>query len=54
VRRAVAVDQQHLQPGQPLAELARVGDRCAREQEARLGAVGTGEPPQAPQDVGDV
>ena len=54
-RRAVAVDHGHLvQPGQPLGELARVGDRRAGEHEARLGPVGGGDPPQPPQHVGDV
>ena len=50
-RRAVAVDERHLDPGQALGQLARVGDRGAREQEAGLGAVGAGQPAQATQHV---
>ena len=54
--RAVAVDRPctSSQPGQALGELARVGDRGAGEQEARLGPVGGGDPPQPPQHVGHV
>ena len=53
--RAVAVDERDLvQPRQPLGELDGVGDRRAREQEARLGAVGVGDPPQPAQHVGHV
>ena len=53
--RAVAVHQRHVvEAGQALGELDRVGDRRAREQEARLGAVGARDPPQPAQDVGDV
>ena len=52
---AVAVDERDLlQPGQPLGELDRVGDRRAGQQDARLGAVRRGDPPQAAQDVRDV
>ena len=36
------------------ASSTRVGDRRAREHEARLGAVGARQPPQAPQHVGHV
>ena len=36
------------------ASSTRVGDRRAREHEARLGAVGAGEPPQPAQHVGHV
>ena len=50
-RGSVAVDQLDLHAGEALGELRRVGDRGAREQEARLAAVGAGEPPQAPQHV---
>jgi hypothetical protein len=54
-RRAVAVHDRHLvQPRQPLGELTRVRDRGARQQEARLGPVGRGHPPEPPQHVGDV
>ncbi len=50
--RAVAVDERHVvEAGQALGELDRVGDRGAREQEPRLGAVGTRDPPQPPQHV---
>ena len=50
--RAVAVDERDVvEAGQPLGELDRVGDRRAREQEARLGPVRGGDPPQPPQDV---
>ena len=53
--RAVAVDHRDVvEPGQPLGQLARVGDRRARQQEARLGAVGRRDPAQPPQHVGDV
>ena len=50
-RRAVAVHEREVEPGQPLGQLDRVGDRRAREHEARLGAVGAREPAQAPQHV---
>ena len=54
-RGAVAVDDRHVvEAGQALRELARVGDRGAREQEARLGPVGGGDTPQPPQHVRDV
>ena len=54
-RRAVVVDQRDvLEAGQPLGQLDRVGDRRRGQQEARLGAVGGGDPPQAAQHVGDV
>ena len=54
-RRAVAVDHRDVvEAGQPLGQLARVGDRRARQQEARLGPVGGGDPAQPPQHVGDV
>ena len=43
-----------LQAGQPLRELQRVGDRRAREQEARLGPIGGRDPPQPPQHVAHV
>ena len=43
-----------LEAGQALGQLDRVGDRRRGEQEARLGAVGRGDPPQPPQHVGDV
>ena len=53
--RAVVVDQRDvLEAGQPLGELDRVGDRRGGQQEARLGAVGGGDPAQAAQHVGDV
>ena len=53
--RAVAVDDRHvLEPGQPLRELARVGDRRRRQQDPRRRAVGVADPPQAPQHVRDV
>ena len=53
--RAVAVDDGDVvEARQPLGELARVGDRRAREQEARLGPVGGGDPPQPAQHVRDV
>ena len=38
-------------PVSALAELARVGDRGARQHEARLGAVGARQPPQPAQHV---
>ena len=41
----------HLHAGEPLGQLGRVGDRRAREQEARVAAVGAREPPQAAQHV---
>ncbi len=54
-RRAVALDHGHVrQSGQSLGQLARVGDRRAGEQEARLGPVGGGDPAQPPQHVRDV
>ena len=54
-RRAVAVDERDLlQARQLLGELDRVGDRRAGEQEARLGPVGVGDPPQPSQHVRDV
>ena len=51
VRRAVAVDQLEVEPGQPLAELERVGDRRAGQHEARLGAVSARQAPQPAQHV---
>ena len=45
-RRAVAVDEAELDARELLGELERVGDRGAREDEARLGAVGAREAPQ--------
>ena len=53
-RRAVAVHEREVEPGQALGQLHRVGDRGAREHEARLGAVGAREPAQAAQHVGHV
>ena len=54
-RRAVVVDELEAgKTGQPLGEVDRVGDRRAREQEARLGAVNRGDATQAPEHVGDV
>ena len=54
-RRGVVVDEVELgEAGEPLGELDRVGDRRAGQQEARLGAVDRGGPPQPPQHVGDV
>ncbi len=53
-RGAVAVDELELEPGQALGELERVGDRRAREHEARLGSIRAREPAQAAQHVGDV
>ena len=53
--RAVAVDQGDVvEAGQPLGEVERVGDRRRGEQEARLGAVGGGDPSEAADHVGDV
>ena len=52
--RPVAVDQQEVESGEPLRQLDRVGDRGAGEHEARLAAVGPGQPPQPPQHVGHV
>ena len=50
--RAVLVDVgEVVQPGQPLGQLDRVGDRGARHQEARRRAVGGADPAQAAQDV---
>ena len=40
--------------GQTLGELDRIGDRRAREQEARLAAVDRGDAAQAPEHVRDV
>ena len=51
VRRSVAVHERHLDPGQALGQLLRVGDRGARQHEPGLGAVGAGEAAQAPQHV---
>jgi hypothetical protein len=54
-RRAVVVDQAHvLQAGQALGELDGVGDRGRSQEEARLGAVGPRDSPQAAEHVGDV
>jgi hypothetical protein len=53
-RGAVLVDQQEVEAGQPLGQVARVGDRRAREDEAGLAAVRACQPPQAPQHVRDV
>ncbi len=54
-RRAVARDDRHVvEARQPRGQLARVGDRRRREQEARGGAVQLADPPQPPQHVGDV
>ena len=54
-RRAVALDDgEVVEAGQALGELARVADRGARHQEARLGAVGAGDAAQAAQHVADV
>ena len=54
-RRAVVVDDREVvEAGEALGELARVADRGARHQEARLGAVGAGDSSEAPQDVADV
>ena len=50
-RRAVAVHEREVEPGQALGELERVCDRRAREHEARLGPVGAREPAQAAQHV---
>ena len=53
--RAVAVDDRDVvEPGQPLGQLARVGDGGRGEQDPRRRAVGVGHPPQAPQHVGHV
>ena len=53
--RAVAVDQRDLlEPGQPLGQLDRVGDRRRGEQDAGLGPVGVGHTAKPAQDVGDV
>ncbi len=50
--RAVAVHQSDLlEPRQPLGELDRVGDGRAGEQEARVRAVGVGDPSQPAQHV---
>ena len=50
-RRPVGRDvRELLQPGQPLGQLDRVGDRRAGHEEARVGR----HPPQPPQDVADV
>ena len=43
-----------VRPVRRLGELDRVGDRRARQQEARLGAVDRGDASQAPEHVGDV
>ena len=53
-RRAVVVEQLERQPGEPLGELARVGDRRRGQHEARLGAVDARDPAQPAQHVGDV
>ena len=54
-RGAVAVDQGDLvEAGQPLGEVEGVGDGRRGEQEAGLGPVGGGDPPQAADHVGDV
>ncbi len=53
--RAVAVDHPHVvQPGQPLGQLGRVGDRRAGQQEARLTAVAETHAAQPAQHVGHV
>ena len=53
-RRAALVDQRERPPGQPLGELARIGDRRRRADEHRVRAVVPAHPLQPPQDVGQV
>jgi hypothetical protein len=54
-RRSVLVDEPDVvEPGQPLGELDRVGDRRAREQEPGRRAVGARDAAQPAQDVADM
>ena len=53
-RRAVVVDHVRVDAREQADELGGVRDRRRGEQELRLGAVDAGQPPQPPQDVGDV
>ena len=55
LRRPVPVDELEAgQAGRALGELDRIGDRRARQQEARLAAVDRGDASQPPEHVGDV
>ena len=53
-RRAVVVDERDRRLDHLLGHLGRVGDRRRAEDELRVGAVEPGDPPQPPQDVGQV